>query len=254
LQFSTLDGVQVGAYLMTPKSGHVKNIMVEGHGYGGREQPQEPLDSQTASLNPIAPGFHLSECDGIPSNNADHHVVHGLESKDRYVFRVCAAAWWTSASVMLELFPDCADTLSYKGWSYGGGMGCLMLPWDRRYTRAELGQVSFCQIPIRLDCPCVGSGRATAEYVEKHPEVAREVLPYFDGAFAAKRISVPTVFACSLFDPSVPPPGQFCAYNECRAPKRLSVFSTGHFEMHYEEAEEELKVHQDNCRDFGIYR
>jgi cephalosporin-C deacetylase len=253
VRFSTLDGVRVGAYLMTPKSGKVNQLLVKGHGYGGRDEPEAPLDPNTAALNPLAPGFHLSPWGDIPYNNCNAHVNHGLESKDTYVFRVCVAAWWSAASAMLELFPEAADRLVYNGWSYGGGIGCLMLPWDERYRGAELGQVSFCQIPIRLTCPCVGSGQSTATYVEQHPK-AIQTLAYFDAAFAAKRIRVPTVFACSLFDPAVPPPGQVCAYNVCSAPKRLSLFTVGHFDLHHAESDLEVEQHHMNLKELGLWR
>lgn len=249
--YDTLDNTRIGSWLAIPRHQKITNIKVQGHGYGGREAPDLAIPDNTAVLFPVAPGFFISAWKDIPGTSKEH-VLYGIESKETYVFRICAAALWSAASVMIELFPDCADTLYYSGSSYGGGMGCLMLPWDKRYTKASLGLISFCNHPIRVQCECVGSGSAVKDYYERHPEVM-EVLRYFDGAFAAKRIQVPTVFACAKFDPSVPPPGQFTAYNVCNAQKRLSVFLTGHFDDQYAEREEEQERHEANCREMGVY-
>ena len=250
--FDTLEGFRIGSYLMTPKNGLVSKVLVQGHGYGGREAPDLDISPDTASINPLAPGFQLSQHPNLPLNDAEKHVVHGAEDKDSYIFRICAAAWWSSASVMLELFPERSETLTYSGWSYGGGMGCLMLPWDQRFRGAELGQVSFCHIPIRLTCPCTGSGKATTSLFRSKPSVLQTSLRYFDAAFAAKRIKVPTVFAASLFDPAVPPPGQFCAHNLCPAPKRCSVFTTGHYDVAHDRLEAEWDAHRRNLIELGL--
>lgn len=249
--FDTLDGMRIGSWLVVPRHQEITRIKVTGHGYGGRQEPDLTPLKNTAVLFPVAPGFFISAWGKIP-NTSQRHVLHGIESKESYVFRVCAASLWSAASVMTQLFPDCADTLYYSGQSYGGGMGCLMLPWEKRYTKAELGLVSFCNHPARVQYRCNGSGAAVKRYYEKHPEVM-EVLRYFDGAFAAKRIQIPTVFRCALFDPAVPPPGQFTAHNVCTATKRLSVFRVGHFgEYQYDEQEEEERLHQKNCEELGI--
>lgn len=250
--FLTLGHYHIGAYLITPKNGVVERIQVEGHGYGGREAPNLEIKPTTASLNPIAPGFHLSAHSTIPLNDSSQHVIHKVEDKNTYIFRNCAAAWWSAATVMLELYPKLSETLIYRGWSFGGGMGCLMLPWDNRYKGAELGQVSFCHIPIRLTCSCAGSGDATTRFFREHPSVLQNTLRYFDAAFAAKRILVPVVFCASLFDPCVPPPGQFAAYNVCEAPKRLSKFLVGHFDYQHENSDAEHQNHLNNLEEFGF--
>ena len=45
------------------------------------------------------------------------------------------------------------------------------------------------------------------------------------------RIPIPTHVDCALFDPAVPPPGQFCVYNAIRSPKKLFVRQAAHFEF-----------------------
>lgn len=251
IYFNTLDGVRIGSWLTVPRHQKITRIKVAGHGYGGRLEPDTTLLENTATLFPVAPGFSISSRKGVP-DTSKKHVIHGIESKETYIFRVCAASLWSAASVMVHLFPHCADTLYYSGQSYGGGMGCLMLPWDNRYTKAALGLVSFCNHPIRVHSPCTGSGAAVTKYFERHPEVM-EVLRYFDGAFAARRIQVPTVFRCALFDPAVPPPGQFTAHNVCNAPKKLSIARVGHFQLYEnKELQAEEEQHRKNCEELGV--
>lgn len=67
-------------------------------------------------------------------------------------------------------------------------------------------------------------------YVQKHPE-ALEVLRYYDAAVAASYFTVPVFVSCSLFDPAVPPPGQFAIYNAISGvEKELFEEPAGHFE------------------------
>ncbi len=116
----------------------------------------------------------------------------------------------------------------YGGGSFGGGLGALALPWDNRYVKAHLGVPTFGHHPIRLQCPCVGSGEAVRVYQQKHPEVV-DVLAFYDAATAAARIRIPVLISPALFDPAVPPPGQFAVANAI-PDHELFILSAGHFE------------------------
>ena len=76
-------------------------------------------------------------------------MVHGIRSKETYILRGVITDQWMAASVMLDMFPDTADNLNYRGSSMGGGMGALLLPWDPRFKAAW------------LDVPTFGSGIST---------------------------------------------------------------------------------------------
>ncbi len=54
-------------------------------------------------------------------------------------------------------------------------------------------------------------------------------MQYFDAATAASFIRQPTMVAPALFDPAVPPPGQFAVYNAIPGKKKLFVKTAGHF-------------------------
>jgi cephalosporin-C deacetylase len=49
-------------------------------------------------------------------------------------------------------------------------------------------------------------------------------------ATAATRVRIPVHVAAALFDPSVPPPGQFAVHNALAGRKELFVLTAGHFD------------------------
>lgn len=241
VRFTSLGGVRIGGWLAVPAERAPTNLVVIGHGYGGRGAPDLDLVPEgAAAFFPVARGLpEASRVDGIPAVAAEH-VLHGIESADTYVHGGCAADVWCAASVLIALVPGVHDRLGYVGSSFGGGIGALALPWDRRFTVAALHVPSFGNHDLRLTMPCAGSGEAVRGYVAAHP-AAREVLRYFDAAVAARRITVPTVVAPALRDPAVPPPGQFAVYNAIEAPKHLVVLSAGHAE--YPEQDDEYDAY-----------
>lgn len=76
------------------------------------------------------------------------------------------------------------------------------------------------------------------------------MLPYFDAATAATRLEAPTLVAAALFDPSVPPPGQFAVHNALAGEHELLVLSAGHFE-HEGTAAEVAELRAARQRFFG---
>lgn len=66
-------------------------------------------------------------------------------------------------------------------------------------------------------------------YYLRHPEVS-EVLQYYDAATAATRVEIPVLVSPALFDPAVPPPGQFAVYNGLGEGRELFVLKAGHLE------------------------
>lgn len=226
ISFNTLDQVLVGGWLVVPKNNKPTSGFVIGHGYGGRQAPDIsfPLDNAVALL-PCAPGFHRSAHPDIP-NIAKEHVIHHIQNRDTYIIRHSVASLWSAASVLLELYPDIQNQLYYIGGSFGGGLGALALPWDNRFKKAHLSVPTFGHHPIRLQCPCNGSGEAVRLLHQEQPEI-ENILQYYDAATAAKHIQIPVLGSPALFDPAVPPPGQFAV---CNALSDMHILSAGHFE------------------------
>jgi cephalosporin-C deacetylase len=225
--FDSWGGVRIGGWLVVPE--RVERGFVVGHGYGGREGPELGLPAENAAaLFPCAPGFHRSARADIPGNSQEH-VVHLIESRERYILRACVASLWSAASALLELCSQVGEELFYAGGSFGGGLGALALPWEQRFRKGYLSVPTFGQHPIRVQCACEGSGKAVRNYYLKHSEVS-QVLQYYDAATAATRVEIPVLVSPALFDPAVPPPGQFAVYNGLGEGSELFVLRAGHFE------------------------
>ncbi|MEV5767322.1 acetylxylan esterase [Micromonospora sp. NPDC052213] len=241
--YSSVGGVRIGGWLVLPVESEgptatvsgVEHGFVIGHGYGGRQEPgpSVPLPlPRSAAILPCVRGMGArSLLPGIP-DHADGHVLHGIDSRDRYVIGDCVADLWCAASALLQLVPSlnlpAGPRLGYLGESFGGGIGALALPWDDRFAAARLTVPTFGNHPLRLTLPCVGSGESVRAHHREHPGVTR-VLRYFDAATAATRLRIPTLVAPALFDPAVPPPGQFAVHNGLAGPRELHVLTAGHF-------------------------
>lgn len=228
--FTSLDGMRIGGWLTRPRDEPIERGIVISHGYGGRDSPDFHLPFRRAALLfPCARGISRSTCEGLSSNPL-RHVLHGIRQRETYILGGCAAdTVWCAASALLELFPITAQRLDYLGVSFGGGVGALALPWDDRFHRAHLNVPSFGHHPLRLACPCVGSGEAVRAY-QRRTGRALETLRYFDAAVAARHLRIPMHIAAARFDPAVPPPGQFAIYNALAGRKELFVLQAGHFD------------------------
>lgn len=241
VSYTSVGGLRLGGWLVLPAEGPAEHGFVIGHGYGGRQEAgaDVPLPlPRSAALLPCVRGMgSRSRRPGIPGE-ADGHVLYGIESRETYVIGDCVADLWCAASALLELVPELNEgpkrgagrgaRLGYVGESFGGGLGALALPWDERFACGQLTVPTFGNHPLRTTLPSVGSGEAVRAYREEHPEVM-DVLAYFDAATAAERIRVPVMVAPALFDPAVPPPGQFAVYNALPEERELHILRAGHF-------------------------
>lgn len=250
IEFDSLAGVRIGGWLTTPREIKPQRAVVVGHGYGGRAAPDLAVPGPPAvAIFPCARGFNRSAHQDFPPVS-QKHVLHGIDNKNSYIHRGCAADLWRAASALLELYPQMEGKLDYHGGSFGGGIGALMLPWDHRFGRAYLRVPSFGHHPLRVTLPCQGSGQAVRQRFLKDPSVL-DVLAYFDAATAARHIKIPVLCQCALFDPNVPPPGQFAVYNALNEKKKLLVNEAGHFDWpkragedakNFQEADQWLKA------------
>ncbi|MEM6552299.1 MAG: acetylxylan esterase [Planctomycetota bacterium] len=227
---------RLGGWMLWPEVEEPVVGVVWTHGYGGRSEPPGEVFGLDDGGVPVAywvpclRGFDRSAAGDLPSS-AGWHVLHGIGSRETYVHRGNAADVWASASALLEVFPGVRDRLLYWGGSFGGGIGALGVPWDERFAAAFWDLPSFGHHPIRLGCECVGSGEAVRMYHGRHPEVVG-VLRYFDAALTAGYMMRPTMVGAALFDPAVPPPGQFAVFNGLRrggCERELFVRRYGHY-------------------------
>jgi cephalosporin-C deacetylase len=250
IDYRVFPDYRAGAWVIVPKDiSAVNKAWVVGHGYGGRDGPEWwHARCDRIVIFPVAPGFQISADPRLPLNDSWKHVVHGIESPETYILGSCAAACWRAVDAVEALLPGVPLRFHYLGWSFGGGIGVLMLPWEPRFQSAEIGQPTFGNHTLRLQYTCNGSGEAVRRLWLERPEIA-ETLRYYDAVFAARKLTIPTVYACSQFDPAVPPPGQFSVFNAHAGPKRLSAFTTGHFEETISDKESEMRIHENHLRE-----
>jgi len=226
--FTSLGGFRLGGWLTVPRDRPPTRGFVVNHGYGGRDAPDAWLpDDTAAAIFPCARGLSRSARPDIGAVAA-LHVLHGIAHRETYIHRGCVADVWAALRALQEHFPS-LTRFDYIGSSFGGGIGALAAPWEPAFARVFLGVPSFGHHPFRLSVPCVGSGEAVRLRAQRDPSIA-DVLRYFDASIAARHLAKPTLVECALFDPAVPPPGQFAVYNALPGPKELIVIPASHFE------------------------
>lgn len=227
INYTSTDDFEIGGWLLIPKHAPVKRSVVVGHGYGGREGPDFHLPIPGAAfLFPCFRGLSRSRRWPI-SDNPNYHILHDIDKRDHYILGGCVEDLWLAVTSLLALFPNTAGHLAYLGISFGGGIGTLALPWDKRIRRAHLNVPSFGNHPLRLQLPTWGSAAAVQNYQREHGNILA-TLNYYDAAVAAQRIQVPVHVAAALADPVVAPPGQFSIYNALPGEKKLFVLEKGH--------------------------
>ncbi|NLF16416.1 MAG: acetylxylan esterase [Lentisphaerae bacterium] len=224
VEYTSLGGARIGAFISRPRES--RGGLVIGHGYGSFAGPV--LRAGLTVIVPNIRGFGLSTSAAFPWQ-ASRHVLCGIESRESYILRGAVADLWQAASVLLELYPDTAANLVYSGGSFGGGLGALALPWDRRFRAGCLDVPTFGHHPLRLRFQSNGSGEAVRQYHAAHPEV-EAVLAWYDAATAATRMRIPVICSPALFDPTVVPPGQFAIHNALPQAFRQSfILQAGHW-------------------------
>jgi len=231
LCFDSTDEVLIGGWLLVPKRGLVRRGLVFGHGYGGCSLPDEILPVEGAvQLFPCLRGIGRSPMAGV-SPDPNFHVLHNIQDRQRYILGGCVADVWLAVSSLLELFPEVAGQVGYSGISFGGGIGALAVPWDARVARLHLHVPTFGHQALRLTLPCVGSGESVRNFRPLPGFHTIDTLAYYDAASAARHLRIPTLVAAAMFDPAVPPPGQFAVFNAIAEPlRRLFVLQAGHFD------------------------
>lgn len=241
ITYTSTNHFQIGGWLLLPRSGTITRGLVVGHGYGGRDQPDFGIPVEaTAVLFPCFRGLSRSRRPPIASEPA-WHVLHDIDTPDRYILGGCVEDLWLAVSALIALYPWLEGHIGYSGTSFGGGIGALALPFDRRIDRGHLVVPTFGNMPLWTTLPSVGSANAVQAFLRAHPKV-RPSLDFFDSAVAARRITVPMLFAVARFDPAVAPPCQFSVANAPPLSNHHETFvlDAGHFDYPDEQQQHAL--------------
>lgn len=227
--YLSTDQYLIGGWLLEPINQPVKQCIIVGHGYGGRDQPDYHFGiPETAFLFPCFRGISRSRTPRV-SDQPNYHVLHDIDKPDQYIIGGCVDDVWVAVSVMQQRYPQAANRIGYMGISFGGGVGAMAVAWDKRIKRAHFNVPTFGCQPLRVSLPSIGSADAVSHYVAQlgHMPVT---LAYYDSAISASFAAQPVHIAAALFDPMVAPPGQFAVYNAWAGAKQLFVLNAGHFE------------------------
>ena len=210
--YTSTDDFRIGGWLLLPRGGKVRRGLVAGHGYGGRDQPDFDIPvTGTAVLFPCFRGLSRSRHPPISSDPA-WHVLHDIDTPERYILGGCVEDLWLAVSVLTVLYPGLDGRIGYTGTSFGGGIGALAIPFDSRIDRAHLVVPTFGNMPLWQTLPAIGSAHSVQNYLKSHQD-ALKTLSLFDAATAATRIETPMLVAVARFDPAVAPPCQFSVAN-----------------------------------------
>lgn len=229
--YTSTGAFEIGGWLLLPRNGKVRRGLVVGHGYGGRDLPDFELPvEETALLFPCFRGLSRSAHPPISSDPA-WHVLHNIDKPDDYIIGGCVDDLWIAVSTLVSLYPWLEGHVGYSGISFGGGIGALAIPFDKRVDRGHLVVPTFGHRPLWLTLPTIGSAQSVQAYQQTHANVL-DTLRLFDTASAASRITVPMLVATALFDPAVAPPCQFAVANALPQSKFNETFilDAGHFD------------------------
>jgi cephalosporin-C deacetylase len=226
LYYQSTNNIRIGGWLLKPNDA-VKQVLIIGHGYGGRSQPDWHWQlKHTALLFPCFRGISRSRYEGV-SQQPSRHVLKNIQSRDDYIIGGCVDDFWLAVSTAQELFPD-LEQIAYAGTSFGGGIGALAAPWDKRINKLHLNIPTFGHQSFRLQQPSRGSAEAVRIFNQRRADI-HQTLNYYDAAIAARYINISTHITAACFDPMVPPPGQFAIYNAINSEKHLQIIEAGHF-------------------------
>ncbi len=231
IAYTSTGTFEIRGWLLLPRKGQVRRGLVVGHGYGGRDLPDFDLPvEETALLFPCFRGLSRSARPPISSDPA-WHVLHNIDKPDDYIIGGCVDDLWIAVSTLVTLYPWLEGHVGYSGISFGGGIGALAIPFDKRIDRGHLVVPTFGHRPLWLTLPTIGSAQSVQTYWKTHANVL-DTLRLFDAASAASRIKVPMLVAPALFDPAVAPPCQFAVANALLQSKFNETFilDAGHFD------------------------
>lgn len=229
INYRSTNAFTIGGWLLLPREGIVTRGVVIGHGYGGRDAPDFQLSLPGAAL--LFPCFRGLSRSAHPliSQDPNWHVLHNIHQRDNYILGGCVEDLWLGVSALLALYPWLDGHIAYLGTSFGGGIGALAMPWDKRIHRGHLNVPTFGHHPLRLTLHTQGSGEAVMHFQQQHG-TAMKTLQYYDAATASQFLDIPIHVAAARFDPVVPPPGQFAIFNAIPGRKTLFLLDAGHFE------------------------
>jgi cephalosporin-C deacetylase len=176
--YTSIDEFQIRSWLLLPRKGKVRRVVVVCHGYGGRDLTDIDIPvNETSVLFPCFRGVSRGSRPSISSDPA-WNVLRDIDKPDRYIQGGCVEDLWLAVSVLTRLYPELDERIGYTGTSFGGGIGALSISFDKRIDRGHLVMPAFGNMPIWLTLPTIGSAHSVQNYQKTHRDVIKTLPVY----------------------------------------------------------------------------
>ncbi len=230
VSFATFDQMRVYGFLSVPqdkaKGPFPAEVNVPGAG-PGVVRPSTGMADQgfihlVMNVHPFEPAATPEEQKRLYNEqderlkaqyHAPRYCQSGATNRETY-FYYRIALGINRAVNWLAARPDVDKTrFCYTGTSQGGGFGFILCGLNPHFTKGVF------HVPALTDLLGYQSGRDSGwpKLIENLPEVdrvaARQVVPYFDGAHFAPRITCPVRVTVGFIDTTCPPAAVYSGYN-----------------------------------------
>lgn len=229
ISLANIDGTRVWGFLAIPKNNKGPfPLLVSVPGANFRTPSAPGLDWVNQgvmrlwiSVHPHDPQLPKDQLDALEKTPAGNYTRMGAPDRERYYFRrailgadrlidyVCANYNWDGKHCVA------------LGHSQGGAFALFTAGFNSHVTAC------VAEAPAMCDHGGYAVGRGTcwpnlASYQESSLQDATlRMSAYFDGAFFAPRIRVPTLFTVGFLDATCPPSAVYAAYNLVAGPKEI---------------------------------
>lgn len=238
LEISMHQGPSVHGYLVVPKGAAKKSlpIVIFAHSAGVNDVSKRSSLPQALSFAKMGSGAIALDMnahgmlDGQPQSYYDdlnNGLLKGyshrpLTTREDYYFRLMFLRMERALDYLCTLPEWDRRRVAVRGGSQGGAQSIALAGMDKRVTMAVV------HVPAHHDLASGVQGRRApwphyGKEIEKNPELAASILPYFDGANFMRNTKAAIRCEAGLVDKTCPPEVVFAAFNVCPSKDKTIV-------------------------------
>jgi len=229
ISLANVDGTRVWAFLTKPKVvTSPLPLLVSVPGASFRSPARPGLDwvdrgvmRLWISVHPHDPQLSTAELDALEASPAGNYTRLGAPDPQRYYYRRAILGAVRMIDYVCANFPwDGAHCVAY-GQSQGGAFSL--------FTAALSDRVTACVAEAPAMCDhggvVIGRGIGWPQLVPGNDQADQAqwlaMCGYYEGAFFARRVTVPTLFTVGFVDDTCPPTSVYAAFNQVAGPKAI---------------------------------